>query len=209
MKLTHLLIAAMAIAMTACAGGSGKDSKSDSAVADTSVATASIVAAEKESAEVFSAPDLTFAEVKGNVKKVTETFDGNEYTLYEFDENGVYKTGSRLEHVRNISRDDQGRIIGGDNDYFKVEWENGQVKKTVINESDGTLLTNIFTYDENGNLVKKVSESEGPDGDYSTTYDYNYDSESFDEHGNWVKRNVHSSDSSMKDYQETRKIYYY
>lgn len=203
MKLRNLLIAVAAFTMTACAG-TGKESKNDSTSAKTDT-----IIAEDVSVEVFNTPDLTFAEVKGHVQKITELFDNQEYTLYEFDENGTYRTGNRLEHVRNISRDEQGRIIGGDNGYFKVEWENGNVRQSVINESDGTLLTDIFTHDEDGNLINKVSKSEGPDGDYVTTFTYSYDSDSFDEQGNWIKRKVHSSDNTAGDSIEIRKIYYY
>lgn len=203
MNLKHLFIAFIALATTACNGGSGKEPKTDSLAKNSDT-----LKVETESVEAFSTPDLTFAEVTGRVKKITETFEGKEYTLFEFDDNGIIIGGSRLEFVRKLQRNDDGYIAGGDNGYFKVKWEDGKVKETVVNESDGTLLTDIFTYDDNGNLVKKVTKSEGPDGDYITTFDYNYDSDSFDEHGNWVKRNVHCSDTNMKDYLETRKIYY-
>lgn len=205
MKLKTLNYCAVAIMLTTGAACSGKQSgtNSDSATTDTAqVETKEVL---KES---FSTPDLTFAEVTGHVKKITNTFDNKEYVLFEFDDDGFYKSGSCLEHVRKLKRDEENRIIGGDNGYYVVTWENGRVKQTITNESDGTLLTDTFYYDEKGNLTKMESLSDGPDGEYSYTLTYSYDPDSFDEHGNWVSRNVVSSDKDTPNYQEIRRIYY-
>lgn len=204
MNQKHLLLVATAVViLTACARSSGNESKSDS-----STASNDSVQVDSALAEEFTSPDLIYAEVKGSVVKIAEIFENQEYVLYEFDDKGVYKRGSRLEHVQNLERDGDGRIVGGDNGYYKVIWEDDKVKRTIINESDGTLLTELNHYNEDGNLTRKTLTSEGPDGDNTWTLDFTYSSDSFDEHGNWIKRNVHSSDKDVKDYQEIRKIYY-
>lgn len=195
-----------AILSSACSGGGATGSAQDSATMTTQPDSCAIENPAHE--EEFTAPDLTFAEVKGHVKKITEKFDGKEYLLFEFDQNGVYQKGSRLEFVKKLERDNDGRIVGGDNGYFKVTWADGKVEQTVTNESDGTLLTDTFKYDAEGNLVERESRSEGPDGDYSWTLTYNYGNNSFDSHGNWVSRSVHSTDKAVGDYRETRTIQY-
>ncbi len=205
MKKINFILTIATIALTACSNGTKNGTES---ISDSVTPSEDSVMVETTATETFTTPDLTFAEVKGHVKKITELFDNKEYTLFEFDEKGTYKSGSRLEIVKNIKRDKDNYIIGGDNGYFIVKWEDGKVKQTIFNESDGTLLTDTFSYNEDGNLIKTVSSSEGPDGDYTTTLTYSYDSNSFDENGNWVTRTVHSSDKSIKPYQEKRKIYY-
>lgn len=190
---------------SSCSGNSEnkKESSSDSLSTESED-----VKSDETITEIFITPDLAFAEVKGHVKKITETFENQEYVLYEFDDNGFYRAGSRLEHVRNLSRDAENHIIGGDNGYYQVTWEDGKVKQTVINESDGTLLTDTFYYDDNGNLIMRECSSDGPDGDYSYTLRYSYGSDSFDNQGNWVSREVKSTDKDNPNYKEKRKIYY-
>ena len=193
------------LAVVGCSGGSG--AKSADGVAD--AAAADTVAAVETPKEVFTSPDLTFADVKGHVKKITDTYDGKEYSVYEFDSTGVFTVRQPLEAVQKLSRDAEGRITGGDNGYYTVTWRDGKVTETVYNESDGTLLSDSYKYDADGNLAETVSKSEGPDGDYSWTLTYTYGPDAFDDHGNWIKRNVHSTEDGGKDFQQTRKIYYY
>lgn len=208
MNLKQLILGAASFTLAICSSCSGNSENKNGSSSDSTSIKSEQVQSDNTVMELFITPDLAFAEVKGHVKKITETFNNQEYILYEFDDNGFFKSGSRLEHVNNITRDAENHIIGGDNGYYQVTWKDGKVKQTVINESDGTLLTDTFSYDETGNLVKKECSSEGPDGDYSYTLTYSYGPDSFDEQGNWVSREVKSTDKDNPNYQETRKIYY-
>lgn len=208
MNLKQLILGAASISLTICSACSGNSVNKNESSSDSMSTESEKIQSDVTAKEIFNTPDLAFAEVKDHVKKITETFDNQEYVLYEFDDNGFYKSGSRLEHVHNIQRDAENHIISGDNGYYQVVWEDGKVKQTVINESDGTLLTETFSYNEDGNLVKKECSSEGPDGDYSYTLTYSYGSDSFDKNGNWVSRQVKSTDKDNPNYQEKRKIYY-
>lgn len=205
MKAITIILTATVLSLASCSGNSAsKSNGSDSIATDTVVAEAPAVV------EEFITSDLSYANVKGHVKKVSDYHPQyGEYNSLEFDTDGNL-TKFEGHTYSKLSRDAEGRISGGDNGYYTVIWKNGRVERTIYNESDGTLMSYIFTYDNNGNAVSMEARSEGgPEEDSSTTYTYTYGSDSFDDNGNWIKRNVHSSEPGMNDTTEQRKIYYY
>ncbi len=195
-------IAAIAITVTSCGGNS---SPTASATDSTATATDSVAAIAQ-----LTTPDLTFAEVKGNVKTVANTDPQyGESHIFEFDAEGNLIKCSTYENAK-YKRDSEGQIIAIDvyDEEFAYIWENARPSVNTINEPDGTTLTYQFEYDSNGALIKTTGTSDGPDGVSTWTETYTYGPDSFDDHGNWISRTVYNSDINQT-VTATRKITYY
>lgn len=182
---------------------------------------------ETKETTVTKSPDLTFWELHGPVKTCDEVeFDRQgmmvrygEYNPFiidapfrEIDEEGYMEEFSKWE------RNEQGQIasITGIEGITEYIWRDGRVAR-YEGFQEGTEFAADFEYDENGHLVKVLEymrdaldeETEGEMPLWSTT-EYNYIE--FDDHGNWINRNVsvaYAGVTSTEDYGESRTITYF
>lgn len=151
--------------------------------------------------------ELGLFELQGPVKKCTVFNDwGNMERT--FDENGFWQThdGKQLSDVYpgGIERDEQGRIIKGmtDDEGNGEEFsynEFGKVVKYNYHVYD-SIEEDVYTYDDNGNLLKKHVEIGGMDAE--EPYDETYTDIVTDEHGNWISRKANGE-------VQNREIEYY
>ncbi len=195
--------------LTACSGNSDKQT-ANLTDSDTVVAKQPQAAPEPE---IFSTPDLTLLEVKGNVKEI-KGLQAGDYVYggnAKFDREGTlthYGYSDPIVKLSNIKRDSDGNLT-----YFladewtTVTWKNGLPLsfRQQFNE-----ITTIDTreFDEAGRVVKIThryqDEIEGIDETQIGTV--TYDSDAFDSNGNWTRRTI-----KYPDHTETqlRKIIYY
>ena len=151
--------------------------------------------------------ELGLFELQGPVKKCTVI---NEWGNVErtFDEKGFWLThdGKKLSEVYpgGIERDEYGRIVkgltdteGNGEDYTYNKF--GKVAKYNCHIYD-SIEEDVYTYDDNGNLLKKHVEMGGMDAE--EPYDETYTDVVTDEHGNWTSR---KADGNV----QKRKIEYY
>jgi len=137
--------------------------------------------------------ELGLFELQGPVKKCTVINDwGN--VERTFDEQGFWQThdGKKLSEVYpgGIERDEYGRIIkgltdseGNGEDYTYNKF--GKVVKYNCHIYD-SIEEDLYTYDDNGNLLKKHIEIGGLDAE--EPYDETYTDVVTDEQGNWTSR---------------------
>jgi hypothetical protein len=120
-------------------------------------------------------PDLTFFELRGPVKKMSE--DG---LTYEFDENGNL---TRHDGEFTFSRDEQGRIVkmNGYENHVTYLWD---AERPIGSKAaaEGMMLSESYTYDERG-FVVKIKHTEDGEVSYETL---SYSG--LDQYGNWTKR---------------------
>ena len=124
---------------------------------------------------VLVAPDLVFFELHGPVKKVKEDF-----LVYEFDEKGNL---TKHDGVFTFSRDSKGRIVkmDGYENHVTYRWD---AERPVGSEAaaEGMTLSESYTYDERG-FVVKIKHTEDGQVSYETlTYS------GLDPYGNWTQR---------------------
>lgn len=137
--------------------------------------------------------ELGLFELQGPVKKCTVINDwGN--VERTFDEQGFWLThdGKQLSEIYSsgIERDEYGRIVmgkiddeGNGEDYTYSKF--GKVLKYNYRFYD-SLEEDVYSYDENGNLLKKHVELGGMDAE--DPYDETYTDVVTDSHGNWISR---------------------
>lgn len=181
-------------------------------------------------------PDLVLFELHGPVNSVTYHTDNSssDWTgslipmLYDeiritFDGEGTWDVPPMITHGKSsgdvnplhpYERNDDGQIT----EYYrwteffaapsKYKWENGRPVSCEWKGIDGS-GTDYYTYDDKGNLSKKLTKSFLEGEAYTTTIIYfNYE---YDERGNWISRNWESvEDDYGKEYSiEKRTIQYY
>lgn len=182
MRKTSLFIAVVCglSLLTAC-GGSSSNRVAGNA------ATTSVLAENAVKGE------LGLFELQGPVKKCTVINDwGN--VERTFDEQGFWLThgGKQLSEIYSsgIERDEYGRIVtgkiddeGNGEDYTYSKF--GKVLKYNYRFYD-SLEEDVYSYDENGNLLKKHVELGGMDAE--EPYDETYTDVVTDSHGNWISR---------------------
>ena len=214
MKNIKLLLAVCAVLLVfgACGNGQQQTVKEDN-----------------KEATVTTSPDLTYCDLKGPVKRCD---------YYEFDRlgrlvsvNGIdpfaLEEPSRefdtvtfdVTDICKWNRNDQGQISSIDC-YEMLEeftWSGGRVVESIAYfEGQKTLTVN--EYDNEGRLVKQTLYNGMEDEDVESkgesmlfgVNEYNY--LEFDNHGNWIRRNVKWSDAVVEyvdEQEETRKIEYY
>lgn len=166
--------------------------------------------------------DLAYFGLRGPVKSFTEYRDETLVYKNTFTENGKWQTIDGKELGRNysaIKRDSEKRIISftdGEYDWqsthnITYDEKTGWVSKLAFNDTDGSSTSITYTYDENGNVAKEVTDASyiemGADEPTkrhdTTTYKY----EETDKYGNWTKRSAKCSDDSY--WTEKRIISYY
>ncbi len=156
--------------------------------------------------------ELGIFDLQGPVKECTVINEwGN--VVRTFDENGFWKThdGKSLSAVypNGIKRDSEGRIISGktDSDGNGEEYTYNEMGKITRYHSHffDDISTETTTYDAEGNILKKHFEYGGLD--MIEPYDETYQNIDVDEHGNWTKRKVTSTDGTSSI--QKRKITYY
>lgn len=151
--------------------------------------------------------ELGLFELQGPVKKCTILNDwGN--VVRTFDEQGFWQThdGKKLSEVYpgGIERDEYGRIIKGlvDKEGNGEEYSYnkfGKVLKYNCHIYD-SIEEDVYTYDDNGNLLKKHIEMGGMDAE--EPYDETYTNVVTDDKGNWTSRKANGE-------VQKRKIEYY
>ena len=147
--------------------------------------------------------ELGLFELQGPVKKCTVS---NEWgsVVRTFDEQGFWLThdGKALSQVYpgGIERDEYGRIIkgmideeGNGEDYTYNKF--GKVQKYNCHIYD-SIEEDIYTYDENGNLLKKHIELGGMDAE--EPYDETYTDVVTDDQGNWTSRKANGITQKRK-----------
>ncbi|MBP5326310.1 MAG: hypothetical protein J6Y98_00165 [Bacteroidales bacterium] len=149
-----------------------KDGSEDSINKDSMVESTS----EDEAQTPLVTPDLAFFELKGPVKKVTV----DKILTIEFDQNG-----NMTKHSGEFSfkRDKQGRIaqMEGYENYITYKW-NGDKLVGTESAAEGSMMEEVYTYDERG-FVVKIKHTVDGDVEYETlTYS------NLDNYGNWTKR---------------------
>lgn len=151
--------------------------------------------------------ELGIFDLRGPVKECKWKTENGTKT-YTFDKNGFWLTedGKSIKEMYHagIDRDKNGRIVKGDFEFYDMTFaynERGLVTQTYC---DG--LTNSYTYDEDGYVVKEhvdIAPEMGDDeGVSAKQYTLTYTILEKDEIGNWTKRK--SSQGT-----ETRTIVYY
>lgn len=178
---------------------------------------------------VTTSPDLTYCDLQGPVKSCD---------YYEFDRSGRLVTVNGMDpfsiegpsrefdtvtfDVTDIckwSRNNQGQISSIEC-YEMLEeftWSGGRVVESIAYfEGQKTLTVN--EYDNEGRLVKQslyngMEDENVESKDESMLFGVNeYNYLEFDNHGNWIRRNVKWSDAVVEyvdEQEETRKIEYY
>lgn len=156
--------------------------------------------------------ELGIFDLRGPVKQCTLVNEwGN--TVRTFDTNGFWLTndGKRLSQVypSGIKRNAEGRIVKGtmDSDGNGEEYTydaQGRVVKYHYHFFD-ELNTETTTYDMQGNVQKRHFEPGGMDA--GEPYTETYKNLEVDQHGNWTKRQVDSTDGTTTT--QTREIIYY
>lgn len=158
----------------------------------------------------FVTPDLTFFELRGQVKSVS-------YNYYEaklgfkksasFTANGTVVTPNGVKLKRSNGKikeveyyeDLIGQWLG---DSF-ITNDNGQIISSDYTGPDGS-GTEKFYYDDNGRLSKTTTSGHINGEPFHNTSTFSY--KSFDQYGNWTKR---IEKSSYGNSTQTRKITYY
>ena len=143
---------------------------------------------------VLVAPDLVFFELHGPVKKMKEDF-----LVYEFDEKGNL---TKHDGVFTFSRDSKGRIVKmeGYENHVSYLWDD---ERPVGSEAaaEGLTLSEAYTYDERG-FVVKIKHTEDGQVSYETlTYS------GLDPYGNWTQRSSQGYEYGRGS--ATRTIEYY
>lgn len=164
----------------------------------------------------FKSSDLSFWEVKGNVKSVS--YQGG--SIYFFDEEGTFCFVNEKPAIEKGDRE-----INSSHDFFyshndknqinrlkamefetKYIWgSNGMLEAEESKYAEGTEKA-TYSYDENGNVAKidfvAVFGEDKKEVKSTTTYKYT----KFDKQGNWIEREFKSGEESGK---QVRTIEYF
>lgn len=176
-----------------------------------------IFASGSESPSAFVSADLRLNDLRGNVKSVESSYgENNDYGgyYYGFSQSGTWTSlgNQTLKQYYNsaVERDASGRLKrlcseemdAVENIEYTYNAQGLLTKRLVDYGMDGSSIE-TFTYDANGDVVKKVSV----DGDSSSKTTETYTILERDSHGNWTRRKIVSSDGSSR--VERRSISYY
>ena len=144
--------------------------------------------------------DAEIQDVKGPVKKITQSMMGREQIITFTPEGKMQQEG-----MSDVVYDENGYVqsakVSGQGMEINVSyvWENGKLKATKMNMMGREIVT-TNNYDEQGVLVSSTINM-GEQEMTSPYSDYKYD-----DHGNWISRKV----SMMgRDMETTRTIEYY
>ena len=177
------------------------------------------VEATKSKTPSYNSPDLAFFDLYDNVKSCEFVANENEWDepqSYSFNENGMWSnmpTASwseyelqyipELKNKQPYERNEEGYICISNNCsdmegliQKHYEWEHGRV---VAIKTDSEVGNISFEYDENGLLKTKQQEAHGLEGYEFLLSTYTYSDYEFDEHHNWVKRNVSRTQYEIDD----------
>lgn len=196
MKTLNIIGISIFALLLSCTGTS-----SDKGNPDSTADTAQSIDVENETMtdSVLITPDLSFAEVKGKVKEVRYCGEYGPYMdAWHFDIEGNLIKDDQYEDAV-YTRNDNGEIIAFESSVHNVNisWENGYPRKAKTLEPDGTQLSFLYIYNSKGYLLKEVVTSDGPDGKTDWSINYKYSDDSFDEIGNWIKRESTSSETGQ------------
>lgn len=208
MKLPFLTLGLICLA--SCAGKPTTAPATQEADSETIALQATETESVPPAAPELVTPDLTLADVKGPVATVYITdADGNRYDTYQFDAEGnIVKHAFTSDDFKRVKRDDQGQITGWGYDEYTVEWKDGKPVKFGTRESDGGTSTSTYEYNAEGQRVKSTTLNDFPgDEPFTVILEYSYSPTDVDEHGNWTKRTVKSSDPATT-FTEKRVITY-
>lgn len=162
--------------------------------------------------QTFSTPDLQLFDIHGHVKSIHANFD---YLFVKpdktvtFDQDGNWTNPQRsMSNLKiSYSRDANGRLIRvytpnverNEENYWMVfddrfVWGDNRVEKILY---DGNDMYTAYTYNNEGELIKEVSDtaSEGTNYVDVTTYS-NY---KYDDHGNWTSRSYKTVSKEYDD----------
>lgn len=162
--------------------------------------------------ELLVTPDLTFLEVKGNVKEIVYVSGKKLIMRARFDKNGnlTHYGINTDDKISEVKRNDKGQLIEFVSDDWKtVTWRNDRPAKVhggYVDEPDS--YTYVYTYDDQG-LVNKIDYlyySDIEDTTSTTTGTVTYPADAFDDNGNWLRRTVAYPDRTEK---QERQITYY
>lgn len=163
----------------------------------------------------FSTPDLTLFEVHGPVKSISNysplglyyIFDSNDSNTYYFNQKGECRKRQQDEYFKGFKYDKNGRITGGkfaeSGGYpvLELTWDNlGRLIK-IFDSYGMHNITETYTYNSNGDLIK-TSIEEISHGLESKTI-HNYKILERDVKGNWIKREVSTTEKTTDHNQET------
>lgn len=155
--------------------------------------------AEPSHKEVFTSPDLSLFQLKGNVKECLIPGDDMNNTVLEFDGDGNLINPK----YEKIERNANGEII----EYYdpktecktRFKWEDGKVMGVTDMFEDGYNSTSIgYEYDKDNNIVQLIQEG--------VPFPTNYSNYKFDDFGNWISRTSECNGNSI---EENRFITYY
>lgn len=163
--------------------------------------------------ELFTTPDLTLLEVKGNVKEIKgKTSDNYVYEkAAKFDENGIlthYGSSEPIDKISNIKRDEDGKLtyfLGGE--WMTVKWDN-DLPLSLANQYNEMTTTETYKYDDKGRITQISQRIQDSIEGYDSTQDgiVSYPDDAFDKNGNWLKRVVKYPDFTIT---QVREIIYY
>ena len=180
--------------------------------AQANTARTNVAQANASQANAAAVGELGIFDLRGPVKQCTLVNEwGN--TVRTFDAKGFWLTndGKRLSQVypSGIKRDAKGRIVKGvmdsegNGEDYTYDAQGRVVKYRYHYYSDTN--TETTTYDAQGNVLKRHFEEGGMDA--AEPYTETYKNLEVDQHGNWTRRQVKSTDGSTST--QTRKIIYY
>ena len=188
--------------LASCTSKTSSNEANSEAKADTVIIT-KVEEAKANHLNILETPDLTYFQVKGNVRSIKTK--GVE-DMVTFDKEGQLKASGEFSHLK---RDSEGHISSWGYDEYFVTWENSKPKTHQIRESDGGESITTYYYNKKGQLSKAEQHSEYPGEDaWDEIRNYSYNSNSFDSCGNWVKRTV-TSNRHPDSFIEERTITYY
>ena len=221
--ITHTLAAATVLALTSLTACSGSSDNADARRADSLEAVVADLQAQQSAgagaeesqatAETFTTPDLQLFDIHGHVKSIHANFD---YLFVKpektatFDEEGNWTNPERTMNGIKISytRDSDGRLVKVNSpkadqmgQYYWMAfsdtfvWGDNRVEKILY---DGSIMCTAYTYNDDGELIKEVSDTAAEGTNYVdvTTYS-NY---KYDEQGNWTSRHFKTV---SKEYDDT------
>lgn len=101
-------------------------------------------------------------------------------TLYKYDAYNRPIWRSSPEGVAKIEYDDKGNVIKRVASYgsmyeYEYDSNNNLLKRTYTDECGNLVSTETFAYDEKGQLIQKIYESNGFEDQWSIVYTYTYD----------------------------------
>ena len=155
-------------------------------------------------ASLFTSPDLTFNQLKGEVSKVEwlSTEDVQNPIAFTYDDEGnMYPVQSNYRPSNSYYRNDKGEITqesAPDNEYtYMYEWSDGRVALKYddfnADDPDRARYSTYYHYDSNGILQKTTRDYFGGEGGEMKDLQTVYTDYKFDDFGNWISRNFTTS----------------